>query len=125
VVLCGFARRFPGVRTMAVLRFIPGDGAAQPLVRALLDAVPSGSHLAASHGTLDFSPPEYREMHERMRASGRSDAWTRGRDEFGALFDGLELEAPGTGRQTNPGVRPIGMAARNYRPHLIATLSLP
>jgi S-adenosyl methyltransferase len=85
-----------GVMLVAVLHFIPGEGAAQPLVRKLLDAVPSGSYLTATHGTLDFSPPEYRVAHEQMRAAGRSDAWLRGRDEFDAVFDGLEFEDPGT-----------------------------
>ncbi|NMO49919.1 SAM-dependent methyltransferase [Actinoplanes sp. TBRC 11911] len=83
------------VLLVAVLHFIPGTGAARPLVRELLDAMPSGSYLSATHGTLEFSPPEYRKAHEELRAAGRSDAWLRGSDEFGAVFDGLELEEPG------------------------------
>jgi hypothetical protein len=80
---------------VAVLHFVPGDGAAQPIVRELLDALPAGSYLAATHATLDFSPPEHHAAHQRMREAGRSDVWPRGRAEFTALFDGLEVVEPG------------------------------
>jgi hypothetical protein len=80
---------------IAVLHFVPGDGAAQPLVGQLLDALPSGSFLVATHATVDFSPPEHRAAHDQMRASGKSDVWTRDQAEFTALFDGLEIVEPG------------------------------
>jgi O-methyltransferase involved in polyketide biosynthesis len=80
---------------VAVLHFVPGDGAAQPIVRRLLDALPAGSHLVATHATMDFSPPEHRAEHRRMRDAGRSDVWTRDRAEFTELFDGLDLVDPG------------------------------
>jgi S-adenosyl methyltransferase len=84
-----------GLMLVAVLHFVEGDGAAQPIVRRLLDAMPAGSFLVATHATVDFSPPEHQAAHLRMREEGRSDVWTRGRTEFGALFDGLELVEPG------------------------------
>ncbi|MCA2214383.1 SAM-dependent methyltransferase [Jidongwangia harbinensis] len=80
---------------VAVLHFIPGDGAAAPIVRRLLDALPAGSYLVATHATLDFAPPAHREAHESLRAAGRSDVWPRGRDEFATVFDGLEVLPPG------------------------------
>ena len=80
---------------VAVLHFIPGRGAARPLVSALLDALPSGSYLAVTHATLDFAPPEFQEMHEQMRRSGKSDVWTRDRAEFVSLLDGLVPVEPG------------------------------
>ncbi|GLZ00754.1 hypothetical protein Acsp02_80060 [Actinoplanes sp. NBRC 103695] len=83
------------VMLVAVLHFIPGDGAALPLVRELVDALPPGSYLTVTHATTDFAPPEKREAHAQMRAAGRSDVWPRGRDEFAELFDGLTLEEPG------------------------------
>jgi metal-dependent amidase/aminoacylase/carboxypeptidase family protein len=43
-------------------------------------------------------------------AEGKSDVWTRGRDEFAALFDGLEL--------VDPGVAP----ASEWRPEQGATI---
>ena len=80
---------------VAVLHFIPGDGAAQALVEQLMAELPSGSYLVATHATMDFSPPEHQAAHRKMRAEGRSDVWTRGEAEFTALFDGLELIEPG------------------------------
>jgi len=84
-----------GLMLVAVLHFVPGDGAAQPIVERLLDALPAGSFLVATHATVDFSPPEHQAAHQRMREEGRSDVWTRDRTEFAALFDGLELVEPG------------------------------
>ncbi|MET0425094.1 MAG: SAM-dependent methyltransferase [Actinoplanes sp.] len=83
------------VMLVAVLHFVPGDGAARPLITPLLDAVPSGSYLTVTHGTMDFSPPEMQADHAKMRAAGRSDVWPRDRAEFTALFDGLTIEEPG------------------------------
>ncbi|ASW57563.1 methyltransferase [Plantactinospora sp. KBS50] len=80
---------------VAVLHFVPGEGAAQPLVKRLLSALPSGSYLVATHATLDFSPPEHQAAHRRMRDEGRSDVWTRDRAEFTALFDDLDILEPG------------------------------
>ena len=80
---------------VAILHFIPGDGAAQPLVRQLVDALPSGSYVAISNFTLDFMPPAMRDAYRQMQASGRGDVWPRDRDEFTALFDGTELVEPG------------------------------
>jgi len=77
----------------AVLHFIPGEAA--PLVRELLAALPSGSHLAATHFTTDFMPEIERGRYSKMLATGSTDIWPRGRDEFAALFDGLELVSPG------------------------------
>ncbi|GGK76962.1 hypothetical protein GCM10012284_08650 [Mangrovihabitans endophyticus] len=80
---------------IAVLHFVHGDGAAQPLVRRLIDELPAGSFLAATHATSDFGTAEQRELYRRMVEERRSDVWTRGQDEFAALFDGLELVEPG------------------------------
>ena len=80
---------------VAILHFVPGEGAAGPLVRRLLDALPSGSYVAITNFTLDFMPPEMQEAYRQMQASGRSDVWPRDRAEFTALFDGTELVEPG------------------------------
>jgi hypothetical protein len=84
-----------GLMLIAVLHFIHGDGAAQPIVRRLLDALPPGSYLVATHATSDFGTPEQQALYQQLIAQGRSDVWTRPRDEFAALFDGLELIEPG------------------------------
>ncbi|GAA4946343.1 SAM-dependent methyltransferase [Actinoplanes utahensis] len=84
-----------GLMLIAVLHFIHGHGAAEPIVSRLLDAMPSGSHLVATHATSDFGTPEQQALYQRLVEQGKSDVWTRTRDEFAGLFDGLELVAPG------------------------------
>lgn len=80
---------------IAVLHFIHGDGAAGPIVGRLLDALPSGSYLVATHATSDFGTPEQQALYRQLVEQGRSDVWTRPREEFAALFGGLELIDPG------------------------------
>ena len=80
---------------MAVLHFIPGDGAARPIVQHLMSALPSGSFLVVTHGTADFLPPEVAQAHKTMFETGRSDIWPRGKEEVSDLFDGLEVIEPG------------------------------
>ncbi|GAA1658563.1 SAM-dependent methyltransferase [Actinoplanes couchii] len=84
-----------GLMLIAVLHFVHGDGAAQPIVRRLLDALPPGSYLVATHATSDFGTPEQQALYQDLVRSGRSDVWTRPYDEFAALFEGLELVEPG------------------------------
>ncbi|MEU4245568.1 SAM-dependent methyltransferase [Actinoplanes sp. NPDC026619] len=94
---------------VAILHFIPGRRAAQPLVEELLEALPSGSYLAVTHMTTDFMTAEERTRYEVMLKSGRSDVWPRDHTEFGALFGGLELVDPGIALATEwrpaPGVQ--------------------
>jgi hypothetical protein len=84
-----------GLMLIAVLHFVRGHGAAQPIVRTLLDALPPGSYLAATHATSDFGTPEQQALYQRLIDEGKTDVWTRPRDEFAAIFDGLELVEPG------------------------------
>jgi hypothetical protein len=84
-----------GLMLIAVLHFVHGHGAAQPIVAKLADALPAGSFVVATHATDDFGTPEQQALYQRILAEGKSDVWTRGRDEFAALFDGLELVDPG------------------------------
>jgi hypothetical protein len=84
-----------GLMLVAVLHFVHGDGAAQRVVDKLLDALPSGSYIVASHSTYDLAPAEMVEAWEKLVAAGKVDIWTRQRAEFAALFDGLELVEPG------------------------------
>jgi hypothetical protein len=84
-----------GLMLIAVLHFIHGHGAAKPIVRRLLDALPPGSYLVATHATSDFGTPEQQALYQQLIEQGKSDVWTRGRDEFADLFQGLELVEPG------------------------------
>jgi len=84
-----------GLMLIAVLHFVHGHGAARPIVQRLLDALPSGSYLVATHATQDFGTPEQQALYQQILEEGRTDVWTRPKAEFAALFDGLELVAPG------------------------------
>ncbi|SDT58398.1 SAM-dependent methyltransferase [Actinoplanes derwentensis] len=80
---------------IAVLHFIKDTTEARDVVRELLAALPSGSYLAASNFTLDFTPPEKAAVARDMIAKGRSDAHPRTRAEFAGFFTGLGLIGPG------------------------------
>ena len=80
---------------VAVLHFIPGPEAAKAIVGRLMNELPSGSYLAATHFTLDFMPAHEQATYRQMLDSGMSDIWPRDRAEFTALFDGLDLVDPG------------------------------
>ncbi|BCJ55474.1 hypothetical protein Asp14428_69490 [Actinoplanes sp. NBRC 14428] len=83
------------VMLVAVLHFIEGYGAGKPIVRTLIDAMPSGSYLAVTNSTKDPLPPETAALYDAALASGITNIWPRDRAEFTDLFDGLELVEPG------------------------------
>jgi S-adenosyl methyltransferase len=84
-----------GLILVAVLHFVHGEGAAKPIVRELVEALPSGSYVVISNATKDFLPDSIAAVYDRMLAAGQTDVWPRDRAEFSALFDGLELVDPG------------------------------
>jgi hypothetical protein len=84
-----------GLMLIAVLHFVHGHGAARPIVQRLLEALPAGSYLVATHATQDFGTPEQQALYQQILEEGKSDVWTRPKAEFAALFDGLELVPPG------------------------------
>lgn len=65
-----------------------------PRVRRLVDALPSGSHVAITHPTGDFDPEPMRAVHEVATAGGIT-MLPRTQEEVTAFFDGLELVDPG------------------------------
>jgi hypothetical protein len=83
-----------GLVLVAVLHFLPGDSA-RHIVATLLDALPSGSYLAATNATQDFVDQDTRDRYWQLYEAGRADVWPRSRDEFAALFTGLDLIDPG------------------------------
>ena len=74
---------------VAVLHFIHGEGAAEAVVRALLDRLAPGSFLVASNATKDFATPMGETVYQAMMASGKLDMWLRSQAEFAQVFDGL------------------------------------
>jgi hypothetical protein len=80
---------------VAVLHFLEEEDKPETILSALLDALPSGSYLAASHITLEHDPVGVgggqRAYHEAGLPMHARDA-----DEFASLtFSGLELVPPG------------------------------
>jgi hypothetical protein len=80
---------------VAILHFIHTDDEALPLVRTLLDALPSGSFLVATNATVDFADEAGAAAYWAMFNAGRTDGYARSKAQFGAFFDGLELLDPG------------------------------
>jgi hypothetical protein len=79
---------------VALLHFVPDDERAYPLVARYVDALPSGSFLILSHGTLDYATPEVRAGAVAYATSGIQTRW-RTREEIARFFTGLQLLEPG------------------------------
>jgi hypothetical protein len=82
---------------VAILHFVPDADDPYAVVRHLLDALPAGSYLVASHATHDYLPEAYREQARAAAARGGPHGVIslRSRDEFARFFDGLEFVDPG------------------------------
>ncbi|GGL72896.1 hypothetical protein GCM10010129_15780 [Streptomyces fumigatiscleroticus] len=80
---------------VAILHFVE-DGEAYPLVRELLDALPSGSRLVLSHLTEDLNPENIRAVQRTYTERGFTFV-LRGRADVERFFteNGLELADPG------------------------------
>ena len=95
---------------VAVLHFMPDEFKPAATMATLLDGLPSGSYLAASHATLETHPDPAAAT--RAYQSAGVPMQLRGADEFASLaFSGLELVPPGVvlvseWRPTGTGPRP-------------------
>ncbi|MFG1778039.1 SAM-dependent methyltransferase [Micromonospora sp. NPDC049051] len=83
---------------VAILHFVSDDDDPYAVVRRLLDALPSGSYLAASHATDDYLPRHVAQ--EAKAVAARADGPhglinLRTKAEFSRFFEGLELVEPG------------------------------
>ena len=83
-----------GLMLIGIVHFIEDDDEALAVSRRIVDALPSGSYLAATIGTDDFAPEAlarvadvYHEHGETMRLRSAAQA--------ARFFDGLELVEPG------------------------------
>ena len=79
---------------VAVLHFVPEEDDPAGIVATLTKALPRGSHLVLSHGTLDFHDHIGDEAAEIHRSSTAS-LHLRSHPELTPLFDGFELLDPG------------------------------
>jgi S-adenosyl methyltransferase len=93
-----------GLLCMAILHFIPDDENPFGIVARFRDALPTGSHLAISHGTRDvpvrpdMSAEEMAEMGarvERLYQLTTASMVTRTRAQVERFFDGFDLLDPG------------------------------
>jgi hypothetical protein len=80
---------------VAIVHFVPDDEQAGAIVRHLVDALPPGSHLVLSHGTMDLSSPAGIEAYEKMFAAGGTDVRARSKEMIGGWLAGLEIVEPG------------------------------
>jgi hypothetical protein len=80
---------------VAILHFITDEDHPREIIRTLLDALPSGSYLMASHSTAEHDPVGSHGFQRTYRAAG-VPIQTRDAAEFAELaFAGLELIEPG------------------------------
>jgi hypothetical protein len=80
---------------VAILHFIPDGDDPAGIIAALVDALPPGSFLAASHGTTEHDRAAGAATQHSYRTAGIPVQW-RDQDVFARLaFTGLELVPPG------------------------------
>ncbi|MFF5173403.1 SAM-dependent methyltransferase [Micromonospora sp. NPDC000089] len=82
---------------VAVLHFVADGEDPYTTVARLLDALPSGSYLVATHATYEYLPPEVAEQ-AKAAALGNSPhgmIYLRGMADFARFFTGLEPVEPG------------------------------
>jgi len=84
------------VMLLAILHVIPDYDDPHGIVAALMDALPSGSHLVISHPASDLLSPEARngleDLSDRMM---QLKVTSRSREQVARFFAGLDLVAPG------------------------------
>jgi hypothetical protein len=79
---------------IALMHFISDEQDAHGIVRALVETLPSGSHLILSHASSDLFP-ELSDQVVAEYAKGGIQLAFRPRPEVERFFDGLDLVAPG------------------------------
>jgi hypothetical protein len=80
---------------VAVLHFIADDSEAARIVSTLLDALPPGSYLVASHATAEHNPASEATVARAARESGIPFRFRDSGDFAQLAFSGLELVPPG------------------------------
>ncbi|MCS0636546.1 SAM-dependent methyltransferase [Streptomyces sp. LP05-1] len=83
------------VMMLGILNFVLDTDRARSIVRTLMDAVPSGSHLVLTHPTLELGGEGNEEAMEFWNKNATPPIRARSRAEFASFTDGLELLEPG------------------------------
>ena len=80
----------------AVLHFLSDEDEPARIVATLMDALPSGSYLVASHGSPEYVSHEVEQGITRAYATGGVNVTVRDHSQFADIaFRGLELVPPG------------------------------
>jgi S-adenosyl methyltransferase len=87
-----------GLLLIAVLHFIRDDDNPRQILRTLIDALPDGSFVAATHVTLEYMSPE---QFAAVRATAERQTAARSGTELAALFEHPRL------RPVDPGVQSV------------------
>ncbi len=104
---------------VAILHFVLDEHEPAKVITTLLDALPSGSYLAASHLTTEHDPAATAAGQRAMRGAGIA-MQKRDGDVFARLaFSGLDLVSPGVvlvseWRPDEPGPRPLPAEVNCY-----------
>lgn len=83
------------ITMLGVLNFVTDDDEALSVVRRLLAAVPSGSHLVVSHPTTEVDGEAMTAAVEYWNREGSLPMTLRTRAELGRFFEGVEVLEPG------------------------------
>jgi len=108
-----------GLIMVAILHFVQDEDKPAQILSTLLDALPSGSYLAASHLTTEHDPAATGAGQQAMHRAGITMR-KRDSDDFAALaFRDLELVPPGVvlvseWRPTDTGPRPTPAEVNCY-----------
>jgi hypothetical protein len=104
---------------VAILHFLPDSEHPGDIVRTLMDALPAGSYLVASHVTPEHDPEGVQGLERTYRAGG-VDCQARTSDDFAGLaFPGLQMVDPGLvlvseWRPDDDGPRPLASEVNWY-----------
>ncbi|SDH02604.1 O-Methyltransferase involved in polyketide biosynthesis [Sinosporangium album] len=83
------------VMLLGIMHHIIDDDEARQIVRALVDAIPSGSYLALAHATAEVHGDAMHESMRKFMERGGTPIVARDRVTLANFFDGLELLEPG------------------------------
>jgi hypothetical protein len=86
---------------MAVLQYVSDAEGAARVVADLLNAVPAGSYLVATHPASDLEAASMAEIARRLNATMTQQVVLRSHAEVSRFFDGLDLAGPGIVRASH------------------------
>jgi O-methyltransferase involved in polyketide biosynthesis len=83
------------VMMLGILNFVLDTDKARSIVRTLMDALPSGSHLVLTHPTLELGGEGNADAMAFWNENATPPITARSRAEFASFLDGLEIVEPG------------------------------